>query len=98
MVIWSQDAKQHLREIHDFIAKDSRIYAKRVADEVVSHSLQLDNMPHRYRMMPELQEEAVREFSIYSYRVIFEIKSDHVAVLAIVHKRRDIAPDSITRT
>jgi len=97
MVIWSFDAKQHLREIHDFIARDSKIYAQRVADEIVAHSLQLDNMPQRYHMMAELEDEVVREFSIYSYRVIFEIMPDHIAVLAVVHKRRDIGPEDIQR-
>lgn len=97
MVIWSHDAKRHLRELHDFIARDSKIYAQRVADEIVTRSLQLDNLPLRYHMMAELGDEAVREFSIYSYRVIFEILPDHVAVLAVVHKRRDIGPEDIQR-
>lgn len=45
MVIWSFDAKQPLREIHDFIARDSKTYAQRVADEIVARSLQLDDLP-----------------------------------------------------
>lgn len=50
----------------------------------------LDSLPHRHKMMPELGEECVREFSMYSYRVIFEILSkDNIAVLAVVHKRQD---------
>lgn len=98
MVIWSFDAKRHLREIHDFIARDSKIYAQRVADEIVTRSLQLDNLPQRHHMMAELGDEAVREFSIYSNRIIFEIMPDHVAVLAVVHKRRDIGPEDIQRT
>lgn len=97
MVIWSFDAKQPLREIHDFIARDSKTYAQRVADEIVARSLQLDDLPQRYRMMAELRDEAVREFSIYSYRVIFEIMPDHIAVLAVVHKRRDIGAEDIQR-
>ncbi|MFU8778641.1 MAG: type II toxin-antitoxin system RelE/ParE family toxin [Roseovarius sp.] len=98
MVTWSFDARQNLKEIHDHIARDSKVYAQRVVDEMVARSMQLDDMPRRYRMMPELGDDAVREFSIYSYRVIFEIMADHIAVLAVVHKRRDIASDDIKRT
>lgn len=54
MVIWSFDAKRHLLEIHNFIARDSKIYAQRVADEIVTRSLQLDNLPQRHHMMAEL--------------------------------------------
>lgn len=60
-----------------------------------ARSLQLENLPQRYRMMAELGDEAVREFSIYSFRVIFEIMPDHIAVLAVIHKRRDIGPEEI---
>jgi plasmid stabilization system protein ParE len=29
MVVWSQPAKADLRNIHDFIARDSKFYAKK---------------------------------------------------------------------
>lgn len=90
MVIWSDEAKRDLRGIYDYIARESKIYAQRVADEIVAHSMEVDNMPRRYRMMPELEDDAVREFSIYSYRVIFEIMTDHIYVLAVAHKRQNI--------
>jgi plasmid stabilization system protein ParE len=35
MVIWSDPAKADLRSIHDFIARDSRHYAKKVAQDIV---------------------------------------------------------------
>ncbi len=34
MVIWSEPAKEDLRAIHDFIAKDSPFYAKKVAQGI----------------------------------------------------------------
>jgi len=98
MVTWSLDARRQLKEIYTFIARDSNTYAERVTDQMVERSMQLDDLPYRHRMMPELGEECVREFSIYSYRVIFEIMpNDQIAVLAVVHKRQDIQPDDIHR-
>ena len=35
MVKWTDHAKAQLRHIHDYIAQDSPIYAKRVADALV---------------------------------------------------------------
>ncbi len=34
MVIWSEPAKADLRSIHDFIAHDSRHYAKKVTQDI----------------------------------------------------------------
>ena len=95
MVIWSEEAKRDLRGIYEYIARESKIYAQRVADNIVAKSMETDKMPRRFHMMPELEEDAVREFSIYSYRVIFEIMTDHIYVLAVAHKRKNIMADDI---
>ena len=61
MVKWTDHARAQLRHIHDYIAQDSPIYAKRVADALVHKTLGLDQVPRIGRMVPELNEEAVRE-------------------------------------
>ncbi|WP_445372638.1 type II toxin-antitoxin system RelE/ParE family toxin [Methylomonas sp. HW2-6] len=48
-------------------------------------------------IVPELSNEAVRELSLYSYRILYEIKTTHIEVLAVIHKRRDLQPDEILR-
>jgi toxin ParE1/3/4 len=45
--------------------------------------------------VPELDEDRVRELSLYSYRIVYEIKEQGVFVLAVVHKRRQMEPDDI---
>ena len=48
--------------------------------------------------MSELNEDAVRELELYSYRVLYEIKSDNlIEVLAVIHKRRHLEPEDIPR-
>jgi toxin ParE1/3/4 len=49
------------------------------------------------RMVPELNDEAVRELSLYSYRILYEIRPTHIAVLAVIHKRRELQGDEIPR-
>jgi toxin ParE1/3/4 len=41
--------------------------------------------------------EAVRETSLYSYRILYEVKTTHIDVLAVIHKRRDLQPEEISR-
>lgn len=86
-----------LRHIHDYIAQDSPLYAKRVTEALVTKTLDLDQLPRIGRMVPELSDEAVRELSLYSYRILYQIKSPHIEVLAVIHKRRDLGADEILR-
>ncbi len=97
MVIWSEPARTDLRSIHDFIAHDSRFYAKKVVQDIREKTDVLDGLPKVGKKVPELNNEVVRELSLYSYRIIYEIKSQGVFVLAVVHKRRDLKAGDIER-
>jgi len=97
MVIWSEPAKADLRSIHDFIAHDSGYYAKKVAQDIREKTDGLDGLPKLGKKVPELNDDAIRELSLYSYRIIYEIKSQGVFVLAVVHRRRDLKDEDISR-
>jgi toxin ParE1/3/4 len=96
MVKWTNHAKRQLRHIHDYIAQDSPAYARRVSEALVKKTIGLDELPRKGRMVPELNEDAVRELGLYSYRILYEIKTDHlIEVLAVIHKRRHVDPEDI---
>ena len=42
MVEWTDPAKQDLKSIHDFISRDSRLYAKKVSFEIVEKTEKLN--------------------------------------------------------
>ncbi len=97
MVTWTDHALAQLRQIHDYIAQDSPLYAKRVSEALVSKSLVLDELPRLGHVVPELNEESVRELALYTYRILYEIKAEDVEVLAVIHKRQNLAPEEIPR-
>jgi len=49
------------------------------------------------RVVLELNEENVRELSLYSYRILYQIKAIHIDILAVIHKRRDLQAGEIPR-
>jgi len=49
------------------------------------------------KVVPELGDEAIRELSLYSYRIIYEIREPDIIVLAVIHKRRDFQPEMVER-
>ena len=97
MVNWTRHAQAQLRHIHDYIARDSPLYAKRVSDTLVRKTSLLDELPRLGRRVPELDEENVRELALYSYRIIYEIGATHIDVLAVIHRRRDLKEGVIPR-
>lgn len=42
MVIWSTPAKNDLKNIHDYIANDSKFYAKKVSEDFIEKSERLE--------------------------------------------------------
>ena len=97
MVIWTQPAKADLRSIHDFIAHDFRYYAKKVVQDIREKTDILEQLPMCGKKIPELNDDQVRELSLYSYRIIYEIREQGIFVLAVVHKRRDLKEKDIDR-
>ncbi len=95
MVIWSDPAKADLRSIYDFIAHDSTHYARKVTQDIVAKTDVLNELPRMGKIVPELGNEDIRELSIYSYRIIYEIREPDIVVLAVIHKRRNFQPEII---
>jgi len=74
MVKWTNPARNDLKEIHDFIKKDSPYYAKKVIAEIINKTKILNEFPKMGNLVPETNIESIREVFQYSYRIIYRIK------------------------
>lgn len=95
MVVWTLPAKNDLRQIYNSIAYDSKIYAKRVTQNIVAKPDILDGLPRIGKVVDELKDDKIRELPIYTYRIIYEVSTDDIFILAVVHKRQDLQPETI---
>jgi len=89
MVIWAGPAKTDLKAIFDFIASDSKYYAKKVVQDIIDRTNIIEKYPMIGRKVPEIDDESVREIFAYSYRILYEIKSEKIYIIGIIHGRRD---------
>jgi len=89
MVKWSVPARNDLKQIHDYIAKDSKYYARKVIQEIITKTETLTELPEIGRIVPEISDQNIRELIVYSYRLIYEMSGAGVEILAIIHGRRD---------
>jgi len=97
VVIWTDPAKADLHHIFEYITHDSHHYAKKVVQEIADKTGVLHELPHIGRPVPEIGDDSVRELSLYTYRIIYEISGRDIYILAVAHKRRDLKAQDITR-
>ncbi|AWH55191.1 type II toxin-antitoxin system mRNA interferase toxin, RelE/StbE family [Stenotrophomonas sp. ESTM1D_MKCIP4_1] len=97
-LIWSSESLEDIDAIAQFIARDSRHHAQRVVEALLALGDAIEAQPLAGRAVPELGQSAVREGFLYSYRVIYEVSSARVTVLAVLHGRRllDSVEDRLT--
>ncbi len=88
-VVWTQPARDDLREIREYIAADSQRYARLVVRKLVGAVGRLRTHPHSGRVVPELGRATLREVIEGTYRIVYRVTPDWVEVLAVVHAARD---------
>lgn len=87
-VKWSPEAIEDLESIAEFIERDSRNYASAVVNKVITSTKNIAVFPMMGRVTPEISDEKIRECFIYSYRLIYQVKSEEILILAVIHGKR----------
>ncbi|MGE5282142.1 MAG: type II toxin-antitoxin system RelE/ParE family toxin [Chloroflexota bacterium] len=90
-VAWTETAWRDLERIADYIAEDSPGYAAALVRRVRDGARSLEEMAERGRVVPELEEPAIRELVIGSYRLVYEIEDADIYILGLIHGARDLA-------
>lgn len=95
-VSWLPGAIDDLEAIAAYIAIDSPAHAGAVVSRVLACAAELPQFPRSWRIVPELDDDDVRERSVYSYRLIFRIglAPEAVVILAVIHGAR-LLPNEI---
>lgn len=90
-VLWTDAAVAQLEAIHDYLARTSHGYARRIVDRLTRRSSQIAAFPFSGRMVPEYELNEVREVIEASYRIIYLVKEDEgqIEVLAVIHSSRE---------
>ncbi len=89
-IIWSEHALADLREIRDWLSRDSACYALRVVERIVDLVASLEVMPERGHAAPEAHSKHIREIHMGPYRIIYKVSERSVGILTIVHMARNL--------
>jgi len=90
-LIWTDQAIDDLGDIGDYIAESSEKYAKLTVKRLYEKVDILKQFPQAGRVVPEKNEENLRELIEGNYRIIYEIISENsIYILTIYHSARDL--------
>ncbi len=90
-LIWTDQAIKDLGHIGDYITEGSENYAKLTVKKLFDRSGILKAFPKAGRMVPEKNDENIRELIEGNYRIIYEIiYVDQINILTVYHSARDL--------
>ena len=91
-ILWSSTAVADLESIREYIAGDSPIAARKVADRIKEAVNRLSNFPlsGRAGRVPETRELVIPGTSyIAAYTIQYTIQGDEVLIAAVLHGRQN---------
>ncbi len=91
-VVWTQSALRGLREAFDFTAADSQRAADVLNDEADAAGQSLQTHSLRGRIVPEYQDDSIRELFVQSYRLIYFIRPKRILIIRFIHGSRRLVP------
>src|SRR5271167_1405675 len=89
-LIWSDPSIEDLTSIREHIARDSEYYAIDLVEQVVLCVERLLQFPKLGRVVPEAQDENIREPFYRNYRIVYQITGERIEVLTVVHGSREL--------
>jgi len=87
-ILWTDPAFRDLEAIHEYIARDSSVYADAVIAEILDRVDTLQRFPRAGRVVPELAEEHTREVIVGNYRIVYDLGTSAVTILTVLHGAR----------
>jgi addiction module RelE/StbE family toxin len=95
-VFWSLLAIDRVSEIAEYIARDNPEAAKGWVDTVFEKVANLKSHPESGRVVPEINNGAIRELIYGNYRIIYRVEDKRVSLLTVRHGKQILPVDEIT--
>jgi len=89
-VKWTRLAWTDVEEAARYVARDSPRYAIVLQREAQAAAQSLRLFARRGRVVPERNDERLRELIVGSYRLIYRVVAEEVHVIAFVNGARDL--------
>ncbi len=90
-ISWLKEARDDLKDIFDFISRDSKKYAIRQVDRIFSRTHILRTQVRAGKIVEEINNPEIREIIEGNYRIIYRIVNENsVNIIMVHHSARDL--------
>lgn len=84
-VRWTDSALLDIDSIAEYIAEDSEKYAGIQVERFFKEAEILEKHPYAGRIVPELNDQYIREIVLGNYRIIYRVFSEYIVDILSVH-------------
>jgi addiction module RelE/StbE family toxin len=91
-IAWSDRAIQDLKDIVEYISRDSKAYAQSFALQIREKIERLGSFPESGPQIPEDRSGSIRQIIVGNYRVLYRHFKADVFIVTVVHGARNIEP------
>ena len=91
-VVWSKKAIEDLKDIYEYISKDSPKYGEMQILKIQETVKKLEKFPKIGKILIEFPKSYYKEIISGQYRIIYKIDNNEntVYILAVIHGRQDL--------
>jgi plasmid stabilization system protein ParE len=90
-VSWTPGAQRDLVDAIEYIAQDSPEAALRVLDDVLDAARSLGHLTLRGRVVPEVDDPALREIFVHRHRLMYLVLPTAVEIVAFIPTARALS-------
>jgi len=94
-ILWSPLAIDRISEIAEYIARDNPTAAEDWIHTIFAKVDQLSGFPESGRIVPEINNQKIRELIHGNYRIIYRIDEKRLSVLTVRHVKQILPTDDI---
>lgn len=94
-IIWSPLAVDRVSEIAEYIAQDNPTASGAWINAVFAKIEQIKSFPESGRIVPETNNQKIRELIYSNYRIIYRIEEKQISILTVRHGKQILPADEI---
>ena len=87
-LVWSPRSLKDIELIFEFIKQDSIEAARAFVNDLIIETLNIPMFPYKGRLVPELNNDQIREKIFKSYRIIYRITNTNIELVTFLHQSR----------
>jgi len=88
---WTLQSKDDLKSIAEYIAKDSKTYARLQIQRIRQRAKILNSQIYSGKIVPEMDKQNIRELIEGNYRIIyFIVNEERIDILTVHHSAKDL--------